>query len=333
MKLLNPTLLICLVLWCMLAGDSLAGFKFSKPVDYGGTDVVVQWTPEWPEIKKTKPVKFWLNSARIDDDAKGMKQIIERVRQMPRGSSLVWGPNADWMIDGPSTKSTAPQAFPELWKELEQVAAERGVATTWYGPDSTHFVSIKSAIRMDPPTDGEKEILHVGWRNYQSKTTPHDEVIYMVNGRSVGAGDRGLDVVLDRVRMLSIGSRLSYYKYAGTDAGKWSTKESRETAKKLEMADPVPFTQRREELDRIVAERELEVTRPRKYFSVRLPDDFLIDDRYPAGYFSTLLRFSKIVPEGQERSPAALTLSWKWPNARQTVSMFGLIRPSSTDRK
>ena len=51
------------------------------------------------------------------------------------------------------------------------------------------------------------------WRNFRSLAAPHDEVVYLIDGKVAGMGSVGFDAVLKRLRELPSGAYLQYPQY------------------------------------------------------------------------------------------------------------------------
>jgi hypothetical protein len=144
------------------------------------------------------------------------------------------------------------------------------------------------------------------WRNFRSAATPHDEVVYLVDGAVGGLGDAGFDAVLKRLRQLPRGAYFEYPQYC-LHAVPYRL-SARET---FEEEDPVPFAHRRNEMGDIVARRGLVVGRNRVLYWPKPKYDDHVDKAMERGwYLHCLLRFAAIVRDGAKPANADLVVSW-----------------------
>lgn len=148
------------------------------------------------------------------------------------------------------------------------------------------------------------------WSNYHGPTTPHEEVLYYVNGEFVGRGDQGFDQVLTRVKELPLGSRVERlgYRYSGSYAAVRPGSEQVEAINE-KLLRALPFAPRKRELDLLIAERQLTEfvsdispanAEPR---SVR---DWQSGERHPVTGVAT----GRLVRYDQKASPATAALAW-----------------------
>jgi hypothetical protein len=144
------------------------------------------------------------------------------------------------------------------------------------------------------------------WRNFESAETPHEEVLYLVDGKVAGMGDAGFTAVLERLAALPAGAYVEYPQYR--IHGMAMEHELREA---FRAADLVPFAHRRKELSDLVQANRLVTGRT---FVLYWPKP-TYDNRVDRGaqqqwYLSSLLRFATIVRDGNQPAEADLVVTW-----------------------
>jgi hypothetical protein len=326
-----------------------------------------------------------------------MEAVLEIVRKVPEGTSIVWGPNCEKSWTASRFKSTVPEAFPDLWRQFRDVAGANGLilSSSFYGgysgpsmssvarvvpaggprgrddvlirwdfvpPESLDiFVDEKSVGRDAEAVLAVKKVLETihpdrtirfvlarkrpdgedlneafswdalvdstfestlaavierrnlraiiekpeefmlaaekaarrvgfGWRNYDYfKETPHEKVIYLIDGEVMGIGDPGMDAVLAFLRKQQEGTLLTMPQFS--------------TSKFVQYVDEdrVPFPSRRNEFQEIVKTRKIEVD-----YEPTVPET-----NFKSDAIHTLLSFGRIVRDGEVPKKADLTLSWR----------------------
>jgi hypothetical protein len=98
---------------------------FGKDAD--SPDIV--FTTPFRPGQRPKEATFFLEGENVGTDRDGFQKVLDRVQMMPRGASIVWGPNYArcGACSGSEPSCLARHLFPDLWKELESIAADRGL--------------------------------------------------------------------------------------------------------------------------------------------------------------------------------------------------------------
>ena len=149
--------------------------------------------------------------------------------------------------------------------------------------------------------------LGVDWDNFRGVDTPHEEVLYTINGDYVGRGDAGFDRVLARIRELPKGSQLwlPQYEYSGRYAVETMGVEERAAANK-EARTIAPYSRRRSELEAAIKSRALDVQHVRALPGKSTVLSWNSGDRY--GY--TFVSHGRIIRHNEKPRRAAATLAW-----------------------
>lgn len=316
--------LSCIVWFCCQAQAMSADEKPGEEEDYGG-DLVLQWFP--PAYEPNKTVELALNQRRISDGEKGMREFLDRARTLPQGGAILCGPRPEYFAAGPVGVPLAPNAFPELWTELQRIVAERGLNISWSGYSNDHRVRSPHASYLDVRARQMPvlPVLDLQWRNYPVKGAPRDQVVYVVNGRYVGLGDRGFDEVLKRVQALPLQAELLYNRYE-MQAKPAIGVSDRE---RLAWQELLPFNARKADLDRLCTEKQLKVRRLFQLYWPKPDNDDRFDEVQPLAYYATMLRIATIIRGGQTPTPPKIKLSWKWDRANQPDSR-GIVKAAMT---
>ena len=151
--------------------------------------------------------------------------------------------------------------------------------------------------------------LVIDWRNFHGTNTPHEEVLYLTNGRFVGRGDEGIDALLAELAKLPSGAEvvLPRYQHGGRAAlNKFSYEEL--GAMNAAIRDLVPFAGKKAEFDAAILKGEFEVT----FVQISPGEDFgtVMDwnggDRYGQSFVSV----GRIVRHDEKKGDAAIRLGW-----------------------
>lgn len=248
----------------------------------------------------------------------GFETIVNRIKQLPRGSSIVWGPDPSKCKDcnqrfpGPNPFQ---QKYPKVWDELLQVVRFNGLSlSSTYPSPTVRRPRWKGKVQTDE--------LELQWLNYHGPTTPEDQVLYAVNGLYLGHGDEGFEAVLDCVREAAPGDTLviPHYEYApwkparpakymfdsqsGNDPRQQKSRQINAV-----LARVFPFAPRKGELDRLVKSCRLRTNSPTITPANDLPTtvfDWRAGDMLGETFFS----FGRLVRYGEKASPPAAKVGW-----------------------
>lgn len=151
--------------------------------------------------------------------------------------------------------------------------------------------------------------LTIAWHNYRSKESPHEEVIYTANDEFVGIGDEGFDKVMQRLSALPVNSRIQLPRYAARGAWAMYRFANQRAQINKELAGIAPYSDRKDELDAVIASRKLAV----EYYEVRAgwdsgKSDFAFSS--PANSTELFLLHGKIVRHDEPRKARAAKLEW-----------------------
>ncbi len=290
--------------WCLLValatGADEADVIFSTPFRPG----------ERPES-----AKFLYGGEEIGEGQKAFQEVLRRIGQLPPGTSIVWGPNYGrcGSCSGQEPRCLAKSLYPKEWADLEKVVAERRLtlSSTYPGP-------FLSPVAIEP-TDGAE----IEWQNYRGPETPHDEVIYLLNRKFMGRGDRGFSNLILELNKLKPQTQLGLpqYKISGPETVNYDSDDLQSLNAKFERL--VPFAHQQSEFDRAVASQKLKLERTRQRPGVtsgrqrfaRTPvvaehptvAQWDAGDRRGRTFVST----GRIVRHDEPRSPNATRFSWK----------------------
>jgi hypothetical protein len=401
-----------------VAGHSTTVFSQDAKPQRQIHDTTVSWHPLYDfDVEQKENVPFYLGGRFVGFGEDGFKTVIEKIGHLPSGTSVVWGCDCSKMLSGPGDATVAKKAFPEQWKQFQQVAQEREISLSgalwphaapddeppdlptaeyiepgaavekgdvilsWKSPKGkdmpTHkiweakkwpiyhlngresgrgpggFLATLEALRDcedgsrfriewrerdEPPgirmfpmelrevvaakrfhlaVECEKEWwpecancpIHCRfeWRNFESKETPDEDVVYLVDGKLAGMGDTGFDAVLKQLRQLPPGASVTYPKY-------WLHPKAvhGKDRDRFEAKDLVPFDRRRKDLDEVIEQARLKVGRDRVLYWPKPDYDGTVDEKEEANWFlKSLLRFATIVCDGAKPAKADVVVSWK----------------------
>ncbi len=110
-----------------------------------------------------------------------------------------------------------------------------------------------------------KRPLHLDWTNFRGPKTPHNEVVYLLNGEFAGRGDNGFDHVLASLDKTPSGSGvvLPQYELSGRFAiERYTRKELK--IRNEQLRSVVPFADRRAEFEKRIAACQLELMHDRR---------------------------------------------------------------------
>lgn len=151
--------------------------------------------------------------------------------------------------------------------------------------------------------------LIIEWRNYRGKQTPHNEVIYLVNGAYAGRGDQGFDHVLKMIDSLSEGASvvLPQYRLMGRMAKEGKSVDEIDSLNQ-ELLKLVPFGTRRQKLDDVIRKRKLTLIH-----NDELPGQASTVVSWGSGdrHASSIASFGRIVYHGETPRTPSLRLGWK----------------------
>lgn len=260
--------------------------------------------------KRPTMADFEYNGRAIGEGREAFEDVLKRIRALPAGSSIVWGPNYArcGACSGREPACLPKHLYPDLWKELEAITAEHRLtlSSDYPGPwiRRTRF-----SPRGDVSEGPKDAALIIGWSNFHGPATPHEEVLYFTNDKYLGRGDQGFDQILKRLRQLPPDTKVTQprYEYSGRWASAtFSNKELVNQNAKLRAI--VPFASREQELAATIAERKLklafESTSPHR--NLQTVSDWDSGDRYAYEIAS----FGRIIHHDEERRRAASRLGW-----------------------
>lgn len=262
-------------------------------------------------------VDFSYNGRPIGRNREGFQAIVEKIARLPAGTSVVWGPNYDrcGACSGVEPANVAKTLYPDLWAELDKHAAARRlkISSSYPGP----FIR-----RVKEPRDDARGFF-VDWQNYQGPGTPHKQVLYRINGEYLGRGDEGFDRILERVKKLPRGSRISFPRYEYS--GRWATEtmsDEERSAGNARLRLAIPFAQRKRELGVLFESGGLvaDFVRVLPGSESTTVMDWESGDRYGHSFVS----FGRIIRAGvKPRQPAARLgwtryepTAWQWEKPR-----------------
>jgi hypothetical protein len=96
--------------------------------------------------------RFYYNQRAIGEGREAFVEVLKRVRALPEGASIVWGPNFDrcGACSGSEPPCLPKHLYPDLWKELESIAADRHFAISSSYPEPWVRSTRKSARAAFP---------------------------------------------------------------------------------------------------------------------------------------------------------------------------------------
>lgn len=191
-------------------------------------------------------------------------------------------------------------------------------------------ITVPQAVIEAVKTVAVANSLSVDWDNFRGVDTPHEEVLYTINGDYVGRGDVGFDRVLARIQELPKGSQLwlPQYEYSGRYAIETMGIEVRDAANQ-EVRTIAPYSHRRNELEAAIKSRALDVQHVRALPGKSTVLSWNSGDRY--GY--TFVSNGRIIRHNEKPRRAAAKLGWTDYEARakrdrqsESAAMFTLNR-------
>ena len=376
-------------------------------------DVVVWWSPQYGEYHEERTAYYYFNGRFVGFDDEGFIAVLDRLRQLPRGTSVVWGPDPDKMISRPNRAHPVPKLrYPARWREFHEIAEKGGLVLSgleydlasaanvspprpryiepstplakgevvlsreqaakdeWPSyfingrqsgtgreaflatlrqleqlPDGTtlrlrhydekepyvknvwvrspvpyaldgEFARVVVAKRfvlvyevkksewpkwLDCPAESRME-----WRNVTART-PQAEVLYLIDGKVAGLGDRGFDRILAHAGQLPVGA---YYSYPQLRVHGRAFEGDEEVPRRVR--ELVPFGERHSELKRTIEQRRLVVGR--QYLTYWPKDAYsgeIDDGTTTVWYFDSLFRVGIIVRDGKQPTKADAVVSWQ----------------------
>lgn len=274
------------------------------------------------------PLSFEFDGKPMGKERNGYLAALKEIEKLPRGTSLVWGPNYDRCGACAGGEQDISNVYPDLWKRLTEIVSKRGLlfSSTYPGPharraefyykravglpdESDPFEESQKGegLRESQKTAGRKRVL-ISWSNFRGANTPADEVLYFENGRFVGRGAEGFQKILAALHELPKKSEvvIPRYQYSGRWAVESFSPEELDNENQA-LRDVVPYAAQRESFDKAVALRQLTVhydERSPSYSPWRLSWDS--GDRYG----STFVSHGRIVRHDEKPAPAAVALGW-----------------------
>jgi hypothetical protein len=240
----------------------------------GRDDVLIRW-----EFIPPKSLEIFIGEKSVGRDAEGVlavKKVLETVHgdqtirfvlAKNRGQDLNEVLSWDALVDY-TFEST-----------LAGVIERRNLRAIIETPEEFMLATEKAArhVRFD-------------WRNYDYfRETPHERVIYLIDGKVMGIGDPGMDAVLAFLRKQQEGTLLTIPQF--------STSKFVQDVDK----DRVPFSSRRNEFQEIVKSRRIEID-----YAWTVPmSNFKADAIHP------FLSLGHLVRDGETPKNADMILSWK----------------------
>lgn len=233
----------------------------------------------------------------------GLKAILERISDLPAGTSIVWGPNYDRCGGCSGTEFTPRRGYPDLWAELQKRVRDHGLTLSSAYPGPFPRTSKRAARDSDAQ-------FRIAWQNYRGPETNHEEVLYLANDEYLGRGDDGFAELLERLSMLPADSTISIprYEYRGRAVLEGPDSEKR-LAQNERLAKLAPYGERSDEVDAIVEERELKVRY--EYISPGRNSNAVMDWNAGDRYASAVASIGRIVRHDEKPKAAALVLGWK----------------------
>lgn len=248
----------------------------AQGVPRGANDVLVRW-----DFVPPNSLDIFVQEKLVGRDAEGVlavKEILETLpvdrtvrfvlaKDRPNGRDLNERFSWDALVDG-TYRST-----------LARVIQRRHLRAVIEKPPVHIRASETAAHRVA-----------FNWCNYDYyKNTPHAEVVYLVNGKMLGMGDKGMDAVLAFLGEQPDETLLSMPQYS-----------SSKMAPKIDKTR-VPFPDRREDFEAVVKRKRLQLD----YDSIVPQSHFRSDS------IRSLTSLGRIVRDGQIAKKADLVLSWK----------------------
>lgn len=101
-----------------------ACFLFTSPATVAAETKDVIFSTKYSSAFKPTTADFYYNGRAVGSGREAFAEIVGRIRKLPPGTSIVWGPN--YRRDGTGSGSEQPCVprflYPGLWKELTSSA-------------------------------------------------------------------------------------------------------------------------------------------------------------------------------------------------------------------
>ncbi len=291
---------------CLIGMFSVSAL-FGLSIAVGEEIPDITFSTPFPPGKRPTTANFKYNGRAIGEGREAFEDVIKRIRALPVGSSIVWGPNYArcGACSGREPACLPKHLYPDLWKELETIAAEHRLTLSSAYPEPEII-----RTRLSPRTEGPKDTgLTIDWSNFHGPATPHEEVLYFANDKYLGRGDEGFDLVLKRVGQMPPNAQVTLprYKLTGRYATEGVPREEID-ARNAKLRDLIPFGSRKPELDAKLTERKLEPiwddVIPNR--EARTVADWDSGDRYAYEIAS----FGRIIHHDEQPQRTAARLGW-----------------------
>lgn len=124
-----------------------------------------------PLSRNLRTANFYFNDRAIGSGREAFAAIVTRLRMLPAGTSIVWGPNYNRSGSGPGGPGCVPKfLYPDLWSELESVVKERRcvLSSAYPGPFTMnvgrHFpADLSAALLTNSPKPDERFDAVLDW--------------------------------------------------------------------------------------------------------------------------------------------------------------------------
>lgn len=159
----SPALCVCI----------LAGVCCLPTVAAGQPSLdVVFTTTRFSAGERPKTAGFYYNERAIGEGREGLQEVLKRVLALPEGASIVWGPDYGHCgnCSSSQSRSVPKRLYPDLWKELEKIAADRQLTISssypgprvQYNPNMPH-VEVPMDIVADKPPENVRFDATLDW--------------------------------------------------------------------------------------------------------------------------------------------------------------------------
>lgn len=280
----------------------LLGLLFVEVLSGSESDVVVYMDSDDDQMPTT--AEFFYNGQSLGKGRTAMQKVNDRLRDVPPGTSIVWGPNYDrcGACGGSEPRNVAAYLYPDLWKELE-----------------AHVKQRKCYLSSNYPYPGPrpvKETFDKGttvlqWSNYRGPSTPHSEVLYQLDGDYVGRGDKGFDVLLARLAKQPAGTKLVMPRYqVGGRRAYEALSEAERNQLEQSVRTAFPFLSRKGELKTVISQRKLALefaTVSRGRLKLVTPLDWDSADRDGVSF----VRYGRIVRHDETPTKSDAIVAWE----------------------
>ncbi len=217
------------------------------------------------ESGKPKTANFNFEGQPVGEGRDGFEAIIEKLRKVPIGASVVWGPDYSrcGACSGAEPACVPKFLYPDLWDELTQIAKERSFVLSSNYPSAApirlHIEKTNQDLIKQP---GGPQALSIRWTNFRGPNSPHEAVLYQLNGKVVGRGDAGFDEICRAVTKLTPGAQVNVPQYVLGGRWAWeSFTESEMKAHNDRLRAVVPFAARKSEFSDLLKRLQLRLVR------------------------------------------------------------------------